>query len=364
VIFFPALCVFRACFVSVDLSVCSHVFIDSCVDSVYLFISLSVSVSLSLSLSGRAGPSTQTLIDLGAKVTNLIQDGEVWRLFSAMFLHAGWLHLVGNLVVSIPLGIWLERYDVICCLVYVCVCVCVCVCVSVIPSNGGFLYCSFPVLCRFSAMCLSLLVGFAAVLSLVVHFLLHCFFPPSLASNFPMTLLFSFRYSIHGFIRMAIIYLVSGIAGNLASAVFYPDAVTVGASGAVFGLIGVVFVDTVRIPYSLELILSLSLSLFLCFLSLKSVFSILLPIFSLSLSLSLSLYSIPSRRPLFSFSLCILSLHTDWQLENHREAVAENGMPHLHDGRLDRSRSPSRRGQLCAYRWLADGHGNQYAGAA
>mmetsp|Transcript_7139 Transcript_7139/g.21880 ORF Transcript_7139/g.21880 Transcript_7139/m.21880 type:complete len:463 (+) Transcript_7139:199-1587(+) len=106
-----------------------------------------------------AGPSLETLIDLGAKVTILIQDGQVWRLFSATFLHAGWLHLLGNLVVAIPLGILLER--------------------------------------------------------------------------------------IYGFVRMATIYLVSGIGGNLLSAVFYPDAVTVGASGAVFGLIGVVFVDTI-----------------------------------------------------------------------------------------------------------------------
>ena len=38
--------------------------------------------------------------------------------------------------------------------------------------------------------------------------------------------------------RLAVVYLVSGLYGGLASAVFVPTAVGVGASGAIFGLLG------------------------------------------------------------------------------------------------------------------------------
>ena len=40
-----------------------------------------------------------------------------------------------------------------------------------------------------------------------------------------------------GFLKTSIAYIVSGIGGNLASAIFLPNLLTVGASGALFGLI-------------------------------------------------------------------------------------------------------------------------------
>jgi membrane associated rhomboid family serine protease len=42
------------------------------------------------------GPDGQTLFDLGAMFPPAIADGQYWRLFSAMFLHAGLLHLAFN----------------------------------------------------------------------------------------------------------------------------------------------------------------------------------------------------------------------------------------------------------------------------
>jgi membrane associated rhomboid family serine protease len=42
------------------------------------------------------GPSAGRLIDLGAMQPFLIADGQYWRLFSAMFLHAGLLHIGFN----------------------------------------------------------------------------------------------------------------------------------------------------------------------------------------------------------------------------------------------------------------------------
>jgi len=42
---------------------------------------------------------------------------------------------------------------------------------------------------------------------------------------------------------MLMIYLPSGIAGQLASAIFLPNSVSVGASGAIFGLVGAQWAD-------------------------------------------------------------------------------------------------------------------------
>lgn len=58
-----------------------------------------------------AGGSTQTgvLVRLGAKVTVLIAAGEYWRLFSAMFLHIGLMHLFFNGYALLAIGTELER---------------------------------------------------------------------------------------------------------------------------------------------------------------------------------------------------------------------------------------------------------------
>jgi membrane associated rhomboid family serine protease len=56
------------------------------------------------------GDSTSllTLLEFGANHAPLVKAGEVHRLFTAMLLHAGWLHLIFNVGALWVLGRWLE----------------------------------------------------------------------------------------------------------------------------------------------------------------------------------------------------------------------------------------------------------------
>lgn len=58
-----------------------------------------------------AGGSTQkeVLIHFGAKVNELIVQGEYWRFFTSMFLHIGILHLAFNLYALWAIGPMLEQ---------------------------------------------------------------------------------------------------------------------------------------------------------------------------------------------------------------------------------------------------------------
>jgi membrane associated rhomboid family serine protease len=101
--------------------------------------------------------SIDSLIQLGAKVTPLVLQGQVWRLFTALFLHSGFVHLLLNMFSQVWLGMQTERFL--------------------------------------------------------------------------------------GWWRLALIYFLSGIGGNMASAVFLPETLQVGASSAIFGLFGIFAVD-------------------------------------------------------------------------------------------------------------------------
>lgn len=52
----------------------------------------------------------RVLVFMGAKVNQLVVEGEVWRLFTAMFLHIGVLHLLFNLYALNALGPLVEGY--------------------------------------------------------------------------------------------------------------------------------------------------------------------------------------------------------------------------------------------------------------
>jgi membrane associated rhomboid family serine protease len=61
-------------------------------------------------LNPMIGPDSASLTKLGAKVTPfIVDDGQWWRLFSAMFLHAGVVHLAFNMYSFWGLGKPLEE---------------------------------------------------------------------------------------------------------------------------------------------------------------------------------------------------------------------------------------------------------------
>lgn len=61
-----------------------------------------VAITVLMQFSG-GGTDPETLLDFGAMYMPLVAEGEYWRLFTAMFVHIGWMHLFRN---AIALGIY------------------------------------------------------------------------------------------------------------------------------------------------------------------------------------------------------------------------------------------------------------------
>ncbi len=57
--------------------------------------------------SGRTDP--YLMLRWGAMLTPAIEEGETWRLFTAMFLHFDFQHLIGNMLTLFAIGIILEN---------------------------------------------------------------------------------------------------------------------------------------------------------------------------------------------------------------------------------------------------------------
>jgi len=73
-----------------------------------LLLGINVMVWLAETLAG-GSTNTQTLIRFGAKVNDLIVQGEYWRLLTPIFLHAGIAHLAFNMYALYVLGVEVER---------------------------------------------------------------------------------------------------------------------------------------------------------------------------------------------------------------------------------------------------------------
>nr|XP_010937608.1 RHOMBOID-like protein 1 isoform X2 [Elaeis guineensis] len=99
------------------------------------------------------GPSSGTLLKMGAlDVQKVVQDNQGWRLITCMWLHAGVVHVLANMLSLLFIGIRLERE--------------------------------------------------------------------------------------FGFVRIGPLYVIAGFGGSLLSALFIQTSISVGASGALFGLLG------------------------------------------------------------------------------------------------------------------------------
>ena len=76
----------------------------------YIILGVTAAIfALSLVLSRSIEPSVYTLYDMGAKYNPNIRNGEWWRLFAPIFLHANFLHLAFNSYALYVLGPVVER---------------------------------------------------------------------------------------------------------------------------------------------------------------------------------------------------------------------------------------------------------------
>lgn len=99
------------------------------------------------------GPSSSTLIKMGAlRWVNVVYQHQEWRLFTCIWLHAGIIHLLSNMLCLVLIGIRLEQQ--------------------------------------------------------------------------------------FGFMKIGLIYLLSGFGGSVLSSIFIRNSISVGASSALFGLLG------------------------------------------------------------------------------------------------------------------------------
>ncbi|NOZ06520.1 MAG: rhomboid family intramembrane serine protease [Chloroflexi bacterium] len=74
----------------------------------YILLAINVAVWLAMTAMG-GSTNTGTLIRFGAKVNDLIVQGQYWRLLTSIFLHAGIAHLGFNMYALYVLGLEVER---------------------------------------------------------------------------------------------------------------------------------------------------------------------------------------------------------------------------------------------------------------
>lgn len=93
---------------------------------------------------------------------------------------------------------------------------------------------------------LGLYVGQGQYFRLVSSLFLHGGLIHLLFNSYALFLFGSIVESIYNSRRFAVVYFCSGVAGAILTQLFYPQVVSVGASGAIFGLIGLLFASGFR----------------------------------------------------------------------------------------------------------------------
>ena len=74
----------------------------------YVLLAINVLVWLAMTAAG-GSTNPEVLIRFGAKVNVLVAEGQVWRLFTSMFIHIGLMHLLLNSYALFILGIEVEQ---------------------------------------------------------------------------------------------------------------------------------------------------------------------------------------------------------------------------------------------------------------
>lgn len=90
-------------------SLFSFCIIVSFIQLIYFIVCLAKGGIVPLSQNMMIGPPGDTLVTLGAAYPPKVQSGQIWRLFTAMLMHAGILHFLMNFLFQWRLGLFLER---------------------------------------------------------------------------------------------------------------------------------------------------------------------------------------------------------------------------------------------------------------
>nr|KAJ0194212.1 hypothetical protein LSAT_V11C800422820 [Lactuca sativa] len=136
------------------------------------------------------GPSSSALEKMGAlDVNKVVDDHQGWRLITCIWLHGGLLHLLANMLSLLVIGIRLEQ------------------------EFGFSNHINFNFHNLFQCH------------NVQLHTYIHTYIPTHLSAS-----LFT--------VRIGLLYIISGFGGSLLSALFLQSNISVGASGAVFGLLG------------------------------------------------------------------------------------------------------------------------------
>ena len=106
---------------------------------------------------------------------------------------------------------------------------------------GGFALMSVDpnVLIGFGAKQNNLIAGQHQYWRLITSIFIHIGFIHLFLNNYALWIIGREIEQIYGSVRFVVLYLVTGVIGSLGSYIFNPEATSAGASGAIFGLFGV-----------------------------------------------------------------------------------------------------------------------------
>ena len=154
-----------------------------------------------------------SLTKMGAlRWDDVVNHHQAWRLVTCIWLHAGVVHLAANMLSLVFIGIRLEQQF----------------------GFGMFLFSAyFRLYTKLGNKKIQVLVLYLWTWSPHLEvFMFFCVLQILLLNGYDLTFLKTLA------VRIGIIYLLSGFGGSVLSSLFIRNNISVGASGALFGLLG------------------------------------------------------------------------------------------------------------------------------